>query len=87
MIKLVRIFAFSAAFAAACAYAVAGYPTSADLEIIAEKFEAAEIVPDVIPFFEPSALAYLSFDYKNGTVAALAPGARIGRNGTPNFPA
>ncbi|KAH0610692.1 uncharacterized protein H6S33_012219 [Morchella sextelata] len=80
MIKLVRVFAFSAAFAAAYAYAVAAPPTSADLEIISEKLEAAEIVPDVIPYFGPSALAYLSFDYKNGTAVALTPGARIGRN-------
>jgi hypothetical protein len=87
MIKLVRVFAFSAAFAAAYAYAVAAPPTSADLEIISERLEAAEIVPDVIPYFGPSALAYLSFDYKNGTVVALTPGARIGRNGTYRFPA
>ncbi|KAI5838855.1 phosphatidylethanolamine-binding protein [Morchella snyderi] len=78
MMKLARAFVFSAAFAAA--YAYAKYPTSADLEIIAEKLKTAEIVPDVIPFFEPSALAYLSFDYKNGTIVALSPGARIGRN-------
>lgn len=53
-----------------------------DLAEVTAQFKAAGIVPDVLPRFSPSALAYLTFVYPNGTSSTIAaPGLRIGRDG------
>lgn len=57
---------------------------SEELANVAEEFKTAGIVPDVLPHFNPSALAYLTFAYPNGTWETIAPpGLRIGRDGKP----
>lgn len=49
---------------------------------VGEEFKTAGIVPDVLPYFNPSALAYLTFSYPNGTSGTIAsPSLRIGRDG------
>lgn len=53
-----------------------------DLAKVAAQFKTAGIVPDVLPHFNPSALAYLTFVYPNSTSSTItSPGLRIGRDG------
>lgn len=53
-----------------------------DLAKVAAQFKTAGIVPDVLPRFNPSALAYLTFVYPNSTSSTItSPGLRIGRDG------
>ncbi|KAL0640592.1 hypothetical protein Q9L58_000256 [Maublancomyces gigas] len=52
-----------------------------DLAKVAAQFKTAGIVPDVLPRFNPSALAYLTFVYPNSTSSTItSPGLRIGRD-------
>ncbi|KAI4101146.1 MAG: hypothetical protein L6R37_005068 [Teloschistes peruensis] len=55
-----------------------------ELAAVKAEFYSNGIVPDVLPSFDPKALAYITFDYKNGSEpeTILTPGTRIGRNGT-----
>lgn len=58
-----------------------------ELAKVAKEFKTAGIVPDVLPSFKPSALAYLTFAYPNGTSETIkSPGLRIGRDGKPSVP-
>lgn len=68
--------------AAAAAAAAASSPT----HDVAAQFHAAGIVPDILPRFAPSALAFLTFPFSNGSSLTLASaGVRLGRDGTaPN---
>lgn len=59
----------------------AAYVNPSELVKITKEFKTAGIVPDVLPSFKPSALAYLTFAYGNGTSETVTPGLRIGRDG------
>lgn len=53
-----------------------------DLTSVKEAFKADEIVPQIIPRFEPIAQATLTFNYANGSSVVISgPGTRIQRNG------
>lgn len=65
---------------AAAAAAAASSPT----HDVAAQFQAAGIVPDILPRFAPSALAFLTFPFNNGSSITLpSAGTRLGRDGIP----
>lgn len=50
---------------------------------VAAQFQAAGIVPDILSRFAPSALAFLTFPFNNGSSLTLpSAGTRLGRDGT-----
>ncbi|CCX05358.1 Similar to Protein D1; acc. no. P54186 [Pyronema omphalodes CBS 100304] len=59
-----------------------------DLTSVKEAFKADEIVPQIIPRFEPIAQATLTFNYANGSSVVISgPGTRIQRNDAQIAPA
>lgn len=69
------------------AAAAAASALSSPTHDVAAQFQAAGIVPDILPHFAPTALAYLTFPFANGSSLTLSSaGVRLGRDGPSPYP-